>query len=279
MTAHDEDLRRLSTEAVGSDFRDLDKASTAEILRVISTQDALVAPAVAKALPAIEATVEAAVQAIRNGGRIVYVGAGTSGRIGVLDAAECGPTFNAADIVIAVIAGGFDAMIRAVEGAEDDGAAAIADLERVHITSRDLVIGLTASGRTPYVRSAVEHAHALGAATAGVSCNLNAELNAIVDHAIAVETGPEVIAGSTRMKAATAQKMILNMISSTTMVRLGRTYGNMMSDLSVSNEKLRRRAIRIIAQVAGRAETEAEAALDAHAGDVRAAVDALTASR
>ena len=206
--------------------------------------------AVAEAAPAIAAAVDAIVERLAAGGRLIYVGAGTAGRIGVLDASECGPTFNT-DRVLGVIAGGQVAVSTASESAEDhpsSGAQAIAVLgaERA-----DAVVGISASGRTPYVLGAIAHARDAGALTVGLACNADSELSAAVEHPIEVLVGPEFIAGSTRLKAGTAQKLVLNMLSTLTMVRLGKTYGNLMVDVRVTNAKLRDRATRIVEQVAG----------------------------
>lgn len=270
-----EDLRRLSTEHVGSEFQQIDNMTSLELVTLINSQDQTVASAVSAALPQISRAVDLAVESLHAGGRIVYVGAGTSGRLGVLDAAECGPTFNAADSVVAIIAGGPQAMVTAAEGAEDDREAAIRDLGGIGLQSQDVVIGISASGRTPYVASALSHAHAIGCRTVSISSNREAMLSALADCAIEVETGPEVIAGSTRMKAATAQKMILNMLSSASMVRIGKTFGNMMADLRISNEKLLSRGVSIVAQVTAVSEEAAAAALQANDLNVRRAVEAL----
>ena len=275
MTDLDRDLRALSTESAASDFQFLDRMSVTEILEIINRQDSMVASAVQAQLPRIAKVVEAAVEALNADGRIVYIGAGTSGRLGVLDAVECGPTFNAADRVVAVMAGGAAALFVAVEGAEDDRNAARKDLAEIGLNKNDLLVGLAASGRTPYVIAGIEYARELGCRTAGLSCNVGSELSSAADIAIEVDTGPEVIAGSTRMKAATAQKMVLNMISSTAMVRIGKTFGNMMSDLRITNGKLLKRGVRIVAQVTGVPEEVAASVLESEGFDVRKAVQAL----
>lgn len=271
-------LHALSTERMGGDFQHIDTLSTSELVTLMNQQDAQVATAVGHAVPAIAAAIDAIVERMRQGGRIVYLGAGTSGRLGVLDAAECGPTFNAADLVLAVIAGGPSAVTQAAEGAEDDRVAAQADLIAVGLRPGDVVVGITASGRTPYVCAGVTYAAGIGALTVGIACNSHTELGRLVHHAIEVDTGAEVIAGSTRLKAATAQKMVLNMISSVSMVRLGKTFGNMMADLRISNEKLRLRGIRIVAEATGVDEARAAATLEACGFDVRRAVEHLRAT-
>lgn len=270
-----EDLAGLTTEGVRSDFQDIDTLPVAELLHLINQQDATVANAVALALPPLINALPEIVARLKRGGRIVYAGAGTSGRLGVLDAAECGPTFNAADRVIAVIAGGPSAVMMASEGSEDDRSAAVRDLEAVSVSADDTVIGLSASGRTPYACEAVSFARARGALTVGISCNTNTALSRLADYAVEVETGPEVIAGSTRMKAATAQKMVLNMISSAAMIMLGKTVGNRMVDLRISNEKLMDRGIRMVAELGGVSEAEAALALDTSNLNVREALDWL----
>lgn len=277
MDTQDDRLRLLATETVRGDFRDIDKLSILETMQLINSQDATVANAVAVALPDLAEALPAIVERMKQGGRIIYAGAGTSGRLGVLDAAECGPTFSAANQVIAVIAGGTTAMMHAVEGAEDDREAAVQDLKTVGLDALDSVIGISASGRTPYACAAVTYARSQGALTVGLSCNTGTELSSLVDYPVEVNTGPEVIAGSTRMKAATAQKMLLNMISSTAMIKLGRTYGNMMLDLRISNEKLLKRGIRIVADISGASESAAAEALKSTNLNVRDAVELLTA--
>lgn len=277
VTTDDDRLRHLTTEAVRGDFRDIDRLSILETLQLINEQDTTVAASVTQCLPQLAAALPPIIERLQGGGRIVYAGAGTSGRLGVLDAAECGPTFGAGHLVIALIAGGPSAMTNPAEGAEDDRAAAARDLQAINLTERDAVVGITASGRTPYVCAAVEYARASGALTIGVSCNSDTELSKLVDYPVEVNTGPEVIAGSTRMKAATAQKMLLNMISSTAMIKLGKTHGNMMLDLRISNEKLFQRGVRIVAEIGGVSETVAADTLRAHDLSVRAAIEGLAA--
>lgn len=277
VTTDDDRLRYLTTESVHGEFRDIDRLSILETLQLINEQDATVAVSVAACLPQLAAALPSIVERLKAGGRIIYAGAGTSGRLGVLDAAECGPTFGAAHQVIALIAGGPSAVTNAAEGAEDDRAAAVRDLQAIALSNHDAVVGITASGRTPYACAAVEYARALGALTVGVSCNSKTELSKLVDYPVEVNTGPEVIAGSTRMKAATAQKMVLNMISSTAMIKLGKTHGNMMLDLRISNEKLFKRGVRIVAEIGGVSENIAADALRAHDLSVRATIDWLAA--
>ncbi|MGH8974702.1 MAG: N-acetylmuramic acid 6-phosphate etherase, partial [Acidimicrobiia bacterium] len=207
----------------------------------------------------------------------VYVGAGTAGRLGVLDAAECGPTFGAGDRVLALLAGGPEAITRPKEGAEDDGAAARADLDALGIGPDDAVVGISASGRTPYAVAAVRAARERGALTVGLSCQPSSALSAAAEHPVEVVVGPEVIAGSTRLKAGSAQKLVLNTISTAVMVRLGRTYGNLMTGVSGGSEKLADRARRIVAEATGLSGTEALAALERAGGEIPTAIVAALA--
>ena len=263
----------MSTEARLSGLADLDRWTTAEMVREMNHQDALVAKAVQSQLPALTAAIDAAAERMARGGRLVYVGAGTAGRLGVLDASECPPTFGVEPgLVVGLIAGGREAVTGAVEGAEDDEAAAVADLEHLGLAPADTVVGVSASGRTPYAVAAVRHAAALGALTVGVSCNRDTALSEAAEHAIEVVVGPEVVSGSTRLKAGTAQKLVLNMFSTVLMVRLGHTYGDLMVDMVAVNAKLRGRAVRIVAEAASIPEPEAAEALAATNGDVKAAI-------
>lgn len=243
-------LEKLETEQVNDRTRYIDSGSCLEIVEMINNEDKLVALAVEKEKVAIAALMEAAVAALRKDGRIIYVGAGTSGRLGVLDASECPPTYGVSpDRVIGVIAGGREAMFEAQEGAEDSKILARKDLEELKLTDRDIVIGLAASGRTPYVIGALEYAHEVGAVTGAVSCVSNSEIGKLAKFPVSVITGGEVITGSTRMKAGTAQKMVLNMISTGCMIRLGKVYGNLMIDVKPTNDKLVMRAKNIIQKV------------------------------
>ncbi len=229
----------------------LDEMSVAQIVATMNAADRTVPAAIDAARDAVAAAIAAAEPLFNAGGRLVYVGAGTSGRLGVLDAAECPPTFHTdPGRVIGVIAGGPTALVDAVEGAEDDAGRGAADLTALRVGDRDTVVGLAASGRTPYVIGALDRAAELGALTIAVSCNTGAELSAHARHAIELETGPEVLTGSTRLKAGSAQKQVLNMISTALMVRSGRTYGNLMVDVQATNAKLRDRATRLVALIA-----------------------------
>jgi N-acetylmuramic acid 6-phosphate etherase len=251
----------------------IDSGSTLQVVSLLHAADSTVPAAVTPALPAIAAAVDAIADRLRAGGRLVYVGAGTSGRLATLDAAECPPTFGTPPgMVQALIAGGPDALTHAVEGAEDDAEAGAADVAAAGIGPADAVVGIAASGRTPYVLAAVAAARSRGAVTAGISCNDPAPLLDAVDLPIAVVTGPEPIAGSTRLKAGTAQKLVLNLLSTGAMIRLGKVHGNRMVDVRVTNAKLRTRAIGIVADLADVDAVTAETLLDAADLEVRTAV-------
>jgi N-acetylmuramic acid 6-phosphate etherase len=242
-----EDLGQLNTEAIDSRFSKIDTLSTIELLKLFNDGDKGVAEEVAKVLPKVAEAINEITMRMELGGRLIYVGAGTSGRLGVLDASECIPTFSLEDgLVIGIIAGGDTALRTGIEGAEDVLEGAIEELKKMNFSKKDSLVGIAASGRTPYVVGALKYAKEIGAASIALSCNLNSELSKFADIAIEVDTGAEILAGSTRLKAGTAQKLVLNMISTVSMINLGKTYGNLMVDLQVSNIKLRDRAIRII---------------------------------
>ncbi len=252
----------MLTEQINPNSNDFDRLSTMEAVQCINLEDTRVAQAVHDALPQIAAAIDAMVGQLRQGGRVFYVGAGTSGRLGVLDAVECVPTFGVSpDMFQALIAGGDVAFVRAVEGAEDRKAAGRDDLEGRQPTPTDVVVGIAASGRTPYVLGAMEYARECSIMTIGISCNSPSPLLEVVDYPIAALVGPEVIAGSTRMKAGTAQKMILNMLSTVAMTRLGKVYKNLMVDVLITNEKLYRRACDIISYLTGIDDVAAQALL------------------
>jgi N-acetylmuramic acid 6-phosphate etherase len=276
-TAASVDLGGLVTEQVRPELADLDLRPTQELVRLMAAEEASVAAAVRRAAPEIAGAIDAVVARLtdRPGGRIVYVGAGTAGRMGVLDAAECGPTFNAADTVIALMAGGPQAITKPKEGAEDDPAAGAAELLALGVGPSDAVVGISASGRTPYVLGALGAAREVGAVTVGLSCHPGSLVSAAADHAIEVVVGPEVIAGSTRLKAGAAQKLVLNTISTVTMVRLGRTFGNLMVDVRAGSEKLVDRARRIVVTAAGVTPAVAATALEAANGEVKTAIVSL----
>ncbi len=249
----------------------IDAVGTTEILRMVNAEDASVAGAVAVVLPQLAEAVDRAVEAVRRGGRVHYFGAGTSGRLAVLDAAELLPTFHVPDgLVVAHHAGGMEALLRAVENVEDSEQGGADDAALV--TARDIAIGLAASGSTPYVAGALKAARAAGAATVLITSNPDAPLAPLADIVIAADTGPEVIAGSTRLKAGTAQKMILNAFSTTLMIKLGRTWSNLMVDLVATNQKLRNRMLRILAEATGADPDACESALAAADGELKPAL-------
>jgi N-acetylmuramic acid 6-phosphate etherase len=266
-------LAALKTEAVNPASRDIDRLSARRIVEVMNEEDATVAGAVRETLPQIAQAIEGIAKRLRHGGRLIYVGAGTSGRLGVLDASECPPTFSTPpEMVVGLIAGGERALIRSVEEVEDRPEAGRHDLERVGVSEKDAVVGIAASGRTPYVLGAVRFARERGALTIGVACNVGTPLEREVDSMIAPVVGPEIIAGSTRLKAGTAQKMVLNMLSTGAMILLGKTYGNLMVDLRPVSSKLRRRAVRIVQEVTGLDAKTAAAQLSVAGGNVKVTI-------
>ena len=268
-----DELDQLVSEGRNPRTMGIDQMSTHDILVAINDEDNLVPAAVRATLPAIEKAVEAIVAAFGKGGRLIYVGAGTSGRLGVLDASECPPTFGVpAGKVIGLIAGGHEALIRATEGAEDRTAAGAADLDRIALEDRDVVVGIAVSGRTPYVIGALEHAKARGAVTVALTCNPSSAIAQMADISIAPVVGPEVLTGSTRLKSGTAQKLVLNMLTTASMVRIGKSYENLMVDLVASNDKLKARATRIVMQATGCSARDAEAALERTGQDVKLAI-------
>ncbi|MEY2247751.1 N-acetylmuramic acid 6-phosphate etherase [Streptomyces sp. BF23-18] len=267
------ELETLTTEAFRPELSDIDRLSTLEIARIMNGEDTTVPAAVAAQLPLIAAAIDGIAERMARGGRLVYAGAGTAGRLGVLDASECPPTFNTdPSRVVGVIAGGPTAMVTSIEGAEDSRDLAAADLDALALTADDTVVGVSASGRTPYAVGAVEHARKQGALTIGLSCNAHSALASAADHGIEVVVGPELLTGSTRLKSGTAQKLVLNMLSTITMIRLGKTYGNLMVDVRASNEKLRARSRRIVALATGASDEEIERALAATDGEVKNAI-------
>ncbi|MFD4819088.1 N-acetylmuramic acid 6-phosphate etherase [Peribacillus butanolivorans] len=246
----EEQLRSLTTELRNEGTMNIDSVNTLEIISAINNEDLKVAVAVQEVLPEIKTAVDFAYESLMKGGRLIYIGAGTSGRLGVLDAVECPPTFSTSpDMVMGIMAGGEKAFVRAIEGAEDKEEFGKRDLKNVDLTAKDTVIGIAASGRTPYVKGALHYASKVGAKTVALSCNKNSIITKVANIGIEVEVGPEVLTGSTRMKAATAHKMVLNMISTATMIRMGKVYENLMVDVNVSNQKLKDRAISIIQTV------------------------------
>ncbi|MFG2915435.1 N-acetylmuramic acid 6-phosphate etherase [Kitasatospora sp. NPDC048298] len=276
-----------ATETIRPDWAAIDELPTVELLRLMNAEDRTVPVAVAGQLERIAAVVDAVAARMARGGRLVYAGAGTAGRLGVLDAVECPPTFGTDPaLVVGLIAGGSPAVTAAAEGAEDRTDLAEADVAALALTPADTVVGISASGRTPYPLAAVRAARAAGALTVGLACNRGSALAAAAELGVEVEVGPEVLAGSTRLKAGTAQKLVLNLLSTAVMVRLGRTYGNLMVDLRATNDKLRDRARRIVAEATGADEAAIDRALTATGGRAKDAilslladVDAPTAAR
>jgi N-acetylmuramic acid 6-phosphate etherase len=264
---------KLKTESRNPRTRGIDRQSTPAMLRAMNREDAMVGRAVAAALRQIARAVDTIAFALRNGGRLIYVGAGTSGRLAALDAAECPPTFGVPPTMVrALIAGGRRALTDAAEGAEDDLAAGARDLRRARCSRHDVIVGLSASGGTPYVLGALEYARRCGARTVGITCNRATPLARAAQIVIVAETGPEAIAGSTRLKAGTAQKLILNMLSTGAMIRRGRVYDNWMVGVAQTNRKLRARALGILRQASGARESAAKRALAAARGDLRVAL-------
>ena len=261
------------TEAANPASADLDRLDTLALVRLINREDAAITAAVAGQAEAIAEAIDRIAERLAAGGRLFYVGAGSSGRLGVLDAAEIPPTFSAdPGQVVGIIAGGDRAVRHAVEGAEDSREAGAADLERFAFGAGDVLVGIAASGSTPYVTGAMARAREVGATTIGLSCNRPAAIADFADIAITPLVGPEVLAGSTRMKAGTATKMVLNMLSTGTMVRLGKTYGNLMVDLRANNRKLKRRSLGLLMALTGLKRAMAEAALDDCGGELKTAV-------
>lgn len=245
-------LDKLTTEARNKHSMNLDIMSIHDILLTMNQEDCRVPIIVSGVLDQVEKVVKSAVQSLTNGGRLIYLGAGTSGRLGILDAVECLPTFSISpDKVVGLIAGGSEALVQAVEGAEDDQKMGGDDLKAIALRQEDTVVGIAASGRTPYVIGGLIYARQVGAATAAISCNLGATISQHANIAVEVETGPEILTGSTRLKAGTAQKLVLNMISTASMIRIGKVYQNLMVDVQSTNEKLTDRSKRIISEATG----------------------------
>jgi N-acetylmuramic acid 6-phosphate etherase len=266
-------LEHLTTEARNPASEDLDGLTAAEIVRLINSEDAKVAAAVAEQSDAIAKAIDVIADRLSRGGRLIYIGAGTSGRLGVLDAVECPPTFNSEPSqVVGLIAGGYAALTRSIEGAEDRPDLAIEDLMNAHLTAGDVLVGIATSGRTPYVMGGLEYARSVDAYTIAVSCNRDPKVATCCDLSITPVVGPEVVSGSTRMKAGTATKMVLNMLTTGAMIRLGKTYGNLMVDLRASNTKLADRARRIVRAVTNLSDHDSERLLHDCGGEVKTAI-------
>ncbi|HEU5140100.1 MAG TPA: N-acetylmuramic acid 6-phosphate etherase [Bacillales bacterium] len=273
------ELSNLATEQRNNKSMEMDQMSTSEILKMINDEDQQVALAVKKVLPEIGAVVDLIHEAFLKGGRLFYVGAGSSGRLAVLDASECTPTFmTSQDMVQAIMAGGEQAFLEAAENAEDDDNQAGLELEQRNLGKHDVVVGITASGRTPYPIGALKYANKVGCASVSLTCNSNSVISQYADFKIEVLAGQEVLTGSTRMKAGTAHKMVLNMISTATMVKMGKVYENLMVDVHASNEKLRERAKQIVMEITGVNYEEAEKALEISDQKVKPAIVMLLAN-
>ncbi|WFQ81536.1 N-acetylmuramic acid 6-phosphate etherase [Xenorhabdus sp. SF857] len=267
------DLSNMITESCNPASTHIDQLSTLDMLRVINDEDKKVAIAVEKTLPQIARVVDKVAEAFRQGGRLIYSGAGTSGRLGILDASECPPTYGTKpEQVIGLIAGGHQAILHAVENAEDNRQLGTKDLQALHVNQRDVLVGIAASGRTPYVLGAMEYAKSVGATVACISCNPNSSMVQLADIAITPVVGPEVITGSSRMKAGTAQKLILNMITTGAMIRIGKVYGNLMVDVNATNAKLIERQKNIVMAATECSREMAEHALNACGGHCKTAI-------
>jgi N-acetylmuramic acid 6-phosphate etherase len=267
------ELDELATEAVDDRNLMLDELSIDELVQLMNQRDATIAAAVHTQLPTISEAIEATAERMKEGGRLIYVGAGTSGRLGILDASEIPPTFGTpGDVVIGLIAGGPTAIVSSVESAEDSRAAGAADLNALSIGPLDTIVGIASSGRTPYVLGALEAANGLGALTVGLSCNTDTPISAAARFGIEIAIGPEIVTGSTRLGAGTATKMVLNMFSTIAMIRLGKTYGTLMVDVRATNAKLVRRAIRIVTMATGADDDTAQSALDAAEWNAKLAI-------
>ncbi len=267
------ELEQLVSEERNPRTMGIDLMAPAEIVATINAEDRLVPEAVGKTLPQVALAVEQIVEAFNKGGRLIYIGAGTSGRLGVLDASECPPTFGVPPtMVVGMIAGGMRAVVSAVEGAEDNAEGGATDLQDIKLSNRDVVVGIAVSGRTPYVIGALNYAKSLGAVTVGLTCNPDSAIAGLADISIAPLVGAEVVTGSTRLKSGTAQKLVLNMLSTASMIRIGKTYQNLMVDVRTSNEKLLARAVRIVMQATDCPEQVAEQALERTGNDVKLAI-------
>lgn len=266
-------LSKMTTETRNPKTLELDAMSTTDILHVMNEEDRLLAKAIAKELGPIEKAVETIAASFEKGGRLIYVGAGTSGRLGLLDAVECPPTFGTVpDQVVGLLAGGHKAFVKAVEGAEDSKELGRGDLEVIKLTDKDTVVGIAASGRTPYVVGALEYANSVGAPTVALACNKESEIGRVSKIVIEVVPGPEILTGSTRLKAGTVQKMVLNMLSTVSMIRVGKVYKNLMVDVQQTNEKLHVRAENIVMEITSCDRVEARNYLKESEGSVKVAI-------
>lgn len=266
-------LSKMTTETRNPKTLELDAMSTTDILHVMNEEDRLLAQVIAKELGPIEKAVETIAASFEKGGRLIYVGAGTSGRLGLLDAVECPPTFGTVpEQVVGLLAGGHKAFVKAVEGAEDSKELGRGDLEAIKLTAKDTVVGIAASGRTPYVIGALEYANSVGAPTVALACNKGSEIGKVSKIVIEVVPGPEILTGSTRLKAGTVQKMVLNMLSTVSMIRVGKVYKNLMVDVQQTNEKLHVRAENIVMEITSCDRVEARNYLKESEGSVKVAI-------
>lgn len=266
-------MSNLTTESVNPASTEIDKLSSLEFVNLMNSEDASVPAAVARQATHIARAIDVISDRIRNGGRLIYLGAGTSGRLGVLDASECPPTFSTPpEMIVGIIAGGYDALHSAAEGIEDYPDVAVDDLKQKDFSSKDVIVGIASSGRTPYVIGGLRYAKQIGAFAIGFSCNANSKLESVSDLMIVPIVGPEVISGSTRMKAGTATKLVLNMLTTGAMVQLGKTYGNLMVDMKATNTKLVARAHRLASQLTGLSEAEVAPHLAACNGELKTAI-------
>lgn len=266
------DLSKIKTESQNELTKNIDMLDTIDIVSLINEEDKKVALAVEKEKEKVAKLIDKVVEAFDNGGRLIYMGAGTSGRVGIIDAVECRPTFGVSDdMVQCLMAGGVSAFVKAVEGAEDNTILAKEDLKSINLSKNDIVVGIAASGRTPYVMGGIEYAKTIGSITGCIVTSPNSPLASLVDYPVEAIVGPEVITGSTRMKSGTAQKMICNMITTTSMIKLGKVYGNLMIDVMPTNDKLRARAISILVKVTGITEEDAKERIEKY-GNVKKAL-------
>lgn len=271
-----EDIKSLSTEARNKNSYNIDTKSTKEILSIINEEDKKVAYLIEEELDDITKVVDAVVKAFESGGRLIYVGAGTSGRMGLIDAVECRPTYSVPDsMVMGVMAGGKEAFVKAKEGAEDSEEEAINDLKNIELSKKDIVVGIAASGRTPYVIGAIKYANEIGANTASIATVKNSKIGTFAKLKVEVNTGAEVVSGSTRMKAGTAQKLICNMISTASMIKLGKVYNNLMVDVAATNQKLVKRAVGIIQEITGAQEDKCLEAMNKYKNVKKAVISIL----
>ncbi|AND42158.1 N-acetylmuramic acid 6-phosphate etherase [Cytobacillus pseudoceanisediminis] len=266
-------ITKLNTEQRNPKTMEVDLMTTEEIITIINQEDAIVPNAIAREIPHIVKVVDEITDSFKKGGRLIYVGAGTSGRLGIIDASECPPTYGTdPEMVVGIIAGGKEAMTEAVEGAEDDSEQGRQDVADIHLSDRDVLVGIAASGRTPYTIGALQYGNEVGAVTVAVACTKDSEMGRIAKYTIAPITGPEVVTGSTRMKAGTAQKLVLNMLTTASMIKLGKVYGNLMVDVQMTNEKLFKRAENIVKMATGASDEEAQTALKEQNHNTKAAI-------